>query len=98
MAKGKRILNIDQTPLVDSNLSERAWMASDSKYSKPLHNIDPRITMMLAIDNFGEIYYTLMQANSNDTTMELFLFHLVKLLDQKQSTWRKDYIIMLDGA
>ena len=54
--------------------------------------------MMLAIDDFGEIYYSLMQANTNDTTMELFLFNLVKLLDKKLSTWRKEYIIMLDGA
>ena len=53
---------------------------------------------MLAIDSFGEIYYTLMQANSNNTTIELFLFNLVKLLDKKMSAWRKEYILMLDGA
>jgi len=38
--------------------------------------------MIAAIDNFGEAYYTLMQANSNDVTMELFLTHLVKILDK----------------
>ena len=35
-------------------------MPSDLKYSKPIHIIHPRITMMLAIDSFGEIYYSLM--------------------------------------
>ena len=52
------------------------------KNSKPVHIIWPRITMMAAIDNYGEIYYSLLQANSNDITLELFLTYLVKILDK----------------
>ena len=57
-------------------------MASHMKWSKNENVVAPRITMMAAIDNYGEIYYSLLQANSNDITLELFLTHLVKILDQ----------------
>ena len=53
---------------------------------------------MAAIDNFGKCYYTLIQANSNYTTLELFLFSFVKILDNENASWRKDTVILLDGA
>ena len=43
---------------------------------------------MAAIDNNGKLYYTLIQANSNYTTFELFLFNFVKILDSEHSGWR----------
>lgn len=57
-------------------------MTSDMKFSKNLFTIWPRITMIAAIDNYGEIYYSLLQANSNNTTIQLFMTHLVKILDK----------------
>ena len=54
--------------------------------------------MMAGIDNLGYLYYTLIYANSNNTTIELFLFNLVRLLDRENVSWRKDTIILLDGA
>ena len=57
MALGKRIINVDQSPIGNSNLYEKIWMPKDIYESKPIHIIFPRITMMAAIDNFGEIYY-----------------------------------------
>ena len=35
--------------------------------------------MMAAIDSEGEAHWALLQANSNATTMELFLTELVKI-------------------
>ena len=60
MASGKRILNIDQTPIGDSNFCQRAWMPANAKNSQITHQILPRITMMVGIDNYGEIYYSLL--------------------------------------
>ena len=57
-------------------------MSSDMKFSKNLNTIWPRITMIAAIDNYGKIYYSLLQANSNNTTIQLFMIYLVKILDK----------------
>ena len=51
MNKGKVILNIDQSPIGDSNLYDKAWMPKNMKYSKNNQTIWPRITMIAAIDS-----------------------------------------------
>ena len=98
MYQGKRILNIDQTPINDSNLCDNGWMLSNMRWSKNINIIWPRITMVTAIDTYGEVYYSLLQANSNNHTFELFLFYLVRILDKQRPAWRKDTIVLLDGA
>ena len=54
--------------------------------------------MIAGIDSHGEIYYSLLQANSNAVTIELFMTHLVKILDKQRPQWSKDTIMLLDGA
>ena len=54
--------------------------------------------MMAGIDNYGEVYYSLLQANSNNTTMELVLTYLVSILTAQRPDWREDTILLLDGA
>jgi len=60
MKSGKRILNLDQTPICDSNFVVRGWMPRSQKYSKSVHSVSPRITMMVAIDTYGDVYWTLL--------------------------------------
>ena len=81
MADGKRILNLDQTPLGDTNFPQRSWMPSHLKLSDKIHPVAPRITMMTAIDTHGDTYWSLLQANSNRLTMELVLTNLAQMLD-----------------
>ena len=49
--------------------------------SKPIHVVSPRITLMVAIDSYGDTYWSLIQANSANWTMELVLINLIKTLD-----------------
>ena len=93
MSKGKRILNIDQTPLLDSNFVVRGWMPRSINYSKKIHVVSPHITMMTAIDSYGDLYWTLLQANSDSETMELVLNNLVSILDKERPGWRKDTVL-----
>ena len=88
IADGKRILNLDQTPLGDSNFLGRSWMPSHLKLSGKIHPISPRITMMTAIDTYGDTYWSLLQANSNGLTMELVLTNLAQILDKERPGWR----------
>ena len=64
----------------------------------PHTQINPRITMIAAVDNFGKVYYALLQANSNEDTMRLFFYRLMEILDSETPKWRDDTIIQLDGA
>ena len=60
MAEGKRILNVDETPIGYSNLHDKAWMPKDLRWTKNINQLQPRVTMIAAIDDYGQIYYTLM--------------------------------------
>ena len=39
----------------------------------PTKKVSPRITLIVALDSEGKIYATLLQANSDENTMILFL-------------------------
>jgi len=59
----KNFLNIDETWLGMSDFRRRKWQAPGTTNSVGKLAIAPRITMILGIDNFGNIYYSLAQAN-----------------------------------
>ena len=54
--------------------------------------------MIVAMDNCGDIYLSLMQANSNSDTFSLFMSHLIEELDRDRPNWKRDTVIQLDGA
>ena len=54
--------------------------------------------MILGIDSLGNVYYSLAQANSNSSMMELFFRELVAKLDSERPGWRDSMIILVDGA
>ena len=48
----------------------------------------PRISLIVAMDNFGESYIATSQSNTNSVTFQLFLAGLVKKLTEEKRTWR----------
>ena len=50
------------------------------------------------MDNLGDVFISLLQANSDSEIMEIFLMELVKMLDTEDRHWRRDTIIIWDGA
>ena len=54
--------------------------------------------MILGMDTLGNVYYSLAQANSNSSMMELFFRELVAKLDDSRPGWRDSMIIVVDGA
>lgn len=54
--------------------------------------------MIAAFDNNCEVYVSLLQANSNSETMELYLTELVQVLDAEDEHWRKTTVLVMDGA
>ena len=54
--------------------------------------------MILGLDTLGNVYVALAQANSNTSMMELYFRSLVQRLDAQRPQWRRDTIILVDGA
>ena len=54
--------------------------------------------MILAFDNFGEVYFALTQVNTTAIIIKMFLSHLCSRLDVDRPNWRQDSVMLLDGA
>lgn len=96
--KKKRIINIDQTWLGMEDFRRYKWKHPDYSNSIPKKNISPRISLILALDNFGRSYIALTQVNTDSEVMILFLRDLVKLLNEEDRSWRQKTFFTLDGA
>jgi hypothetical protein len=66
--------------------------------SIPVKKVRPRITMMVALSSRGEIYCSLLQANSDSDTMRLFMNELIIRLDREDKAWRRNTVLVWDGA
>ena len=64
----------------------------------PIKVMVPRISVFVALDNFGEVYMSLSQDNTDTRNMILFLHHLIIQLDYKNPLWRNNTLLQLDGA
>ena len=81
-----------------SDFRRMKWQVPGTTNSVSKLEIAPRITMILGMDTLGNIYVTLAQANSNTEMMELYFRALTAQLDIERPAWRRDTIIIVDGA
>ena len=58
----------------------------------------PRVTVLAAIDNHGDAYFSLLQSNNNQYTYAEFIRELAQRLDKERPGWRVDTIWLVDGA
>ena len=95
---GKTLLNIDESWLGMSDFRRRKWKAPGTTNSVTQLQMRPRISMIIGIDTSGAVYLSLLQANSNSQVMDIFFRALVKQLDRERKGWRRDTVLILDGA
>ena len=74
------------------------WRTQKAKNSMISNQIAPRISMIVGIENDGSLYLSLLQANNDSKTMEIFFHSLVRKLDQERPNWRSNTILLLDNA
>ena len=60
--------------------------------------MQPRLSLIVAIDSNGQLYFSLSQANNNSVTMILFLQMLIEKLDKERPGWRRSTILLIDNA
>ena len=59
----KRILNLDETWIGQTNFSRYRWQPKDNHVSDTIDPVVPRISMIAALDNYGDLYISLLQSN-----------------------------------
>ena len=73
-------------------------MPSDAPSTFREKQVIPRISLILALDTEGRIWWSLTQANTDADVMTMFLRHLERRLDQETPGWQEDSIIQWDNA
>jgi hypothetical protein len=81
-----------------SDFRRMKWQVPGTTNSVAKLEIAPRITVILGLDSRGNVYLALAQANSNSQMMELYFRALAAKLDQERPNWRRDTVIIVDGA
>ena len=87
LGKGKRIINIDETWIGETNFMRRTWSQRDGQGNSTLNAVQPRVSMIAALDTEGMAWYTLSHANTDSNMMALFLLSLKRTLDQEIPGW-----------
>jgi hypothetical protein len=62
----RRIINIDETWLSETNFSRRKWCLKGSSNKIYNSEIAHRIAMLTALDTNGNIYFSLTHSNTNN--------------------------------
>ena len=60
--------------------------------------MNPRLSLIAALDTDGRVYFTLTHANTDSDVMLVFLRHLMMQLDREDPDWKKKTVFLLDGA
>ena len=95
---GKTILNVDESFLGMMDFRLRKWQRRRGAKCHAITQTQPRISVISALDSDGEIFYSLVQGNTNDKIMEIFIQKLVKRLDSIKKEWRKSMVWLFDNA
>ena len=98
LQEGKRVLNLDESWIGMGDFRRRKWRAPGTTNSVAQLPIVPRISMIMALDSHGEVYLSLLQANSNGSVMDIFFRQLVLQLDRERPRWREDTVILMDNT
>ena len=94
----KTIVNIDETWLGMSDFRRMKWRPRGKPNSVPKKRVQPRISMITGLDTNGSVFVSLSDSNTNSPVMQLFFSHFIRMMDKKRKDWRRDTVILLDGA
>ena len=88
--KKKRIILIDESALTYVNFQRRIWAPKHSSHGVRIRSVNPRVSLIMAIDNHGKVYSCMTSVNTDTTVMTLYIKELVKILDKESSSWRQN--------
>ena len=74
------------------------WAYKSQSNNLAGRKLNPRISMIVALDSQGEVFLSLSQSNTNSMTMGLFFKELASALDKMRPKWRNNHIVVIDNA
>lgn len=95
---GRRIINVDESWLNNTRFLRRLWTPTDAPATFSDKQVAPRISLLLALDTNGKMWFALTQANTDSDVMTTFLRYLARQLDLEDQGWEVDSLILLDNA
>ena len=98
LSSGRRILNIDETWLNQTDFRHMKWRPRNETNSVPHRQMAPRISVIAAVDTDGRAYFTLTQVNTDTDVFLLFLKRLFDKLTTEERTWKENTVVLVDGA
>ena len=92
------ILNVDESwiPLSDHRFMKWSELGRPNSVAKKA--VAPRISLIAALDSEGNTYASMTQVNTDGKVMCIYIRELVKVLDNERKGWRKNTIMLVDGA
>jgi len=98
LQKGTRFLNVDESWINSGDMRHMKWRKKGQTNSISDKAIQPRLSVIAAIDTEGEAYLSLSIANTDSDTFRLFIQKLAKKLDQDRPGWKEDTTVLIDNA
>ena len=74
------------------------WVPAGTPCTITDKQVQPRISVIAALDTDGRIWCSLTQANTDADVMCLFIRSLMKQLDLETPGWQENTTVLLDNA
>jgi hypothetical protein len=98
MKSGKRIINIDETWINQTNFTWRHWQPVSGLPAYIEKVVTPRISLIAAICTYGTVNLSLTQVTTDSEVMSVYFTEFVKQLERFDLNWRDNSVILLDNA
>ena len=73
LREGKRIINVDETWINETNFTRKAWCSTKSTATEPQKAVQPSLAMITSLDSDGRIHFALSHSNTDQDTFMLFM-------------------------
>ena len=63
-----------------------------------LKGVNPRLSLIAALDTDGKVFFSLLHANTDSDVMMIYLSCLFRQLDAEIPDWKETSVLLLDNA
>ncbi len=95
---GKRVINVDESWLSETEYSRRMWCPSTAPATITERGVNPRLALLAALDTDGRAWFALTHATTDSDVMALFLGHLCRQLEMECPGYLESSVVLLDNA
>ena len=83
-----RIINCDETWVNDLDFRKMRWVVRGESSGVTSKEVAPRISVIMAIDNYGNTYVCTTQVNTDENVFCLYLEKLTAKLSKEDPGWK----------